>query len=628
MKRLLLTLALLLVTISANARGKLQGYVEKGGASVRTSGALSTTKVQESFTSPHTATVYLAGTSTVATIYSAADGTAKANPFTVSTTGKWEFWAEDGDYDVTFKTAAGVVVDTLSSLRIVGGVPVFNVSTFGAKCNGTDNDVAAFNLVKTAADTADAVIEIPASTSGCFLSSPWNFNNLSNVTIRGSGYGSWIKCGVGASACIGGSTLTNVILENFRVGGTSSRAVVLGASGTVSSGVIARHMWVSGASTADVVGGVAGMQVWECTDCVVDDVQFSGNGPGSVAYDTSDLSFSSSLAGTGNIRPKIINNISASTSVNLGIACFDCSYGLIQNNNVTGTITRTGGSSSGYGLMVYDQTGTKSQHMRILGNHVKDTQGSGLYIAGGGTIGFHDVAGNTFENVATTQDETLPVGCIVVANSFGVAVVGNVCRASGKHGIDLSVSSKLSVIGNYIQLPTLNAISLRGLVEDSNISTNTGTGCGSGIGVYSGGATVNNNIFSSNRFICTNAGFDFNAGIAATGIGNSIVFNNLVGSDTVAKVYVDYGSLSETQRRGNRFTTGAVQGFATLVAGEVNPQATIEVQTGDQILLTRSSLSGAGYGHLLYRSIVDDTSFRISSTDVTDTGTVFWEIIH
>ena len=57
-----------------------------------------------------TVTVTLAGTATVATIYSTNAGAAKANPFQSTTTGLIEFYAADGRYDITVSKAGYTTV--------------------------------------------------------------------------------------------------------------------------------------------------------------------------------------------------------------------------------------------------------------------------------------------------------------------------------------------------------------------------------------------------------------------------------------------------------------------------------------------------------------------------------------
>src|SRR5665648_145973 len=88
------------------ARGRISGYVERGGVKVVTPGATNS-KAQGSYPGA-TVTGYLAGTSTLATIYSDSTGTAKANGFTAGTDGSYSFYV-DVCVDVRFSGTSGGV---------------------------------------------------------------------------------------------------------------------------------------------------------------------------------------------------------------------------------------------------------------------------------------------------------------------------------------------------------------------------------------------------------------------------------------------------------------------------------------------------------------------------------------
>src|SRR5678816_3907122 len=107
MNKILLVLALAcLSAIPSYAIERAQGWCEQGGQRVTTTSpnTTSTGYFQRSFPAC-TVSVYLAGTVTVATIYSTDTSTPKSNPFTASTTGFWFFYAADGNYDVQFSGA-------------------------------------------------------------------------------------------------------------------------------------------------------------------------------------------------------------------------------------------------------------------------------------------------------------------------------------------------------------------------------------------------------------------------------------------------------------------------------------------------------------------------------------------
>ena len=68
----------------------------------------------------------------------------------------------------------------------------------------------------------------------------------------------------------------------------------------------------------------------------------------------------------------------------------------------------------------------------------------------------------------------------------------------------------------------------------------------------------------------------------------------------------------------------STRGTSTLVAGTVTVSNT-NVATGDLIVMSATNQSGTA-GHLSY-SIVNGTSFTITSTSNTDTRTIHWLII-
>lgn len=98
---------------------RVQGWVENGNitVSIANTGFVSSTKVQGSFPLG-TVTVYLAGTLTLASIYSddLAVPTAKANPFTAASSGQWFFYAANAVYDVKFSGGGIAAPFTLGSI--------------------------------------------------------------------------------------------------------------------------------------------------------------------------------------------------------------------------------------------------------------------------------------------------------------------------------------------------------------------------------------------------------------------------------------------------------------------------------------------------------------------------------
>ena len=123
MKRFLetfLAIVLLAGVPAAQAYQKLQGWCQRGGQVVTTTGNpsnTSTNKVQQSYPSC-TVTVYDTGTLNLSTIYSDNAGTAKANPFTANSTGEWYFYAANSRYDVKFSGGGITTPFTLSDFVV------------------------------------------------------------------------------------------------------------------------------------------------------------------------------------------------------------------------------------------------------------------------------------------------------------------------------------------------------------------------------------------------------------------------------------------------------------------------------------------------------------------------------
>jgi hypothetical protein len=138
---------------------------------------------------------------------------------------------------------------------------------------------------------------------------------------------------------------------------------------------------------------------------------------------------------------------------------------------------------------------------------------------------------------------------------------------------------------------------------------------------------------SSYRLICTslNGGAAATLSVTANAITATLGLTvNAVTNKTATGTAPAVGDLTSggtgTVRKGNRLSTGNMWGTVTLAAGASGDIATVEVRTGDQITLTRSTAGGA-LGHLSY-VITNATKFVITSSSATDTSTILWEIVH
>jgi hypothetical protein len=108
-KALLIALLWLCVPASGKAMQRYWNYCQKGGYNVTTQGLQSSNLFQQTFASC-TVHVYLAGTTTLATLYSdnlSPTPTPLANPFTSAADGYFEFYATGGRYDVELTSSTG-----------------------------------------------------------------------------------------------------------------------------------------------------------------------------------------------------------------------------------------------------------------------------------------------------------------------------------------------------------------------------------------------------------------------------------------------------------------------------------------------------------------------------------------
>lgn len=184
MKRALLLLTLLLASSPLYALGRVDGYAERGNLSAVTNTNGNRTPVMRACPGA-TIDVFLFGTATRATLYSNASLTAKSNPMTADSAAYWYFYAADGEYTLTF-TCSG---SSWSEYRKIGGGGSsfeVHVTDYGARCDGTTDDLAAINAAL--AVSGPHTVRIPSAT--CKFTDTLIINQS---YVRLVGYGAYVS---------------------------------------------------------------------------------------------------------------------------------------------------------------------------------------------------------------------------------------------------------------------------------------------------------------------------------------------------------------------------------------------------------------------------------------------------
>jgi len=176
MKKIILAIFLLASSLYAQTAA-LSGYCDLGASQALTSG-LSSSNYQQGLIPSCTVTVYLTGTTTLATIYSDSSSTPLSNPFTANADASWLLYASvDQGYDIVLSggTSPNVYITpvTLTGIyatsNVTINIPFYNVEAYGAKCDGTTDDVAAIQSALKAAVASGGMVLIPGV---CAIASP------------------------------------------------------------------------------------------------------------------------------------------------------------------------------------------------------------------------------------------------------------------------------------------------------------------------------------------------------------------------------------------------------------------------------------------------------------------------
>lgn len=186
-------LTILLFTTITYSQTRHEGWVEEGN--FQFSGN-SSARVQRSYPGA-TVTVYITGTTTLASIYSnaATNPTPKSNPFTADSKGFYFFYAFDGTYDIKFSGTGIATPFTITQQMFTKKeMGIINVKDYpyNAVCDGINDDTAEINAAITAASSGET-IQLPIGVCLVGDTDAEIFLIEKSIIVQGNGANSVIR---------------------------------------------------------------------------------------------------------------------------------------------------------------------------------------------------------------------------------------------------------------------------------------------------------------------------------------------------------------------------------------------------------------------------------------------------
>lgn len=229
----------------ATAKMQVSIFAEQGAQRVLTGGFQSLTKVQRSFPGA-TVSVYGYGGTTLSTIYSDSSGTAKANPFTAGTDGYAPFWADVGNYDITF-SGTGITTGCggagQAACIVAFTRTVFVGATLGTSADGLNSLTTVVNTSNATAPTVGQVLRVTDSQHMTWQTPliTW-LSTFSSSTLRSQ---ITDPTGTGLAVFNDSPTMSGSVLFNSPLAG----AIILKPSSAPSGGVKLFDLQTTGGSS-------------------------------------------------------------------------------------------------------------------------------------------------------------------------------------------------------------------------------------------------------------------------------------------------------------------------------------------------------------------------------------------
>lgn len=281
-----------------------------------------------------------------------------------------------------------------------------------------------------------------------------------------------------------------------------------------------------------------------------------------------------------------------------------------------------------------ESTGASSGHGNtVSGNHCFNNGWSssacGVNLTGSGVVENQVVGNYLFNNTSTEGSTNQLYGVLIQSSALGNQIVANHIFNVVNHGIDVRGSTVNAIRDNFVSTCGQHGIHLTTGANSNAAEGNTIYKCGQttdatydGIRVESGS---DDNFIHGNHVARSGTNQQkYGINISSSDCDRTIVTGNNCSSGGKTAAINDAGTSSRVV--GNTRSTGPLNGRAVLVAGTVTV-STAEVLSGDNIVLTRV-VAGGTAGNLSVGTITAATSFVINSDNSSDTSTIYWEIRH
>ncbi len=539
-KRLIVALGLLAaLALPAHGRERVSGWCEQGGNTATVGGLTSTEDVQESFASC-TVTVYDVGTLDIASIFSDDSGTAKANPFTASTTGFWFWYADDARYDV----------------RLSGGGIVTPFTIGDILLDDTKNDVTTISTVSfSATPTIDAslgsifTLTLTANVTSSTISNPVTGQRIT-LRISQDATGGWtfvypvntVFHGVAPTIALAPSAITSSI---FYFDGTNWQETSHAANEMhwpEMNEVVQAHMQAGADEGAQLTnclarlpatggtwdgGGLQGagaisttVAITRPTEILLDATTLTSSVAPAFSFDTG--SDGSSLVCTEATRITFANSIADSSRL---IRIQNTSDITIKGCELGGNGNNAAAGEQNHNIIVIAST-----DVLITQNVIHDAQGDGVLLADADRV---FVTENTFYNLGR-QGVTL----------FG-PTINNISVTNNKFRVGTRVSTSTAA-GNFVHAEgTITAGAGKNIIISDNQMDGQGISITSAGGPWSG-VEVNGNVIRADE------SDSLDAGIELREMQDFVVDGNvIIGATGVARIGIrlfDISAVADTGR--------------------------------------------------------------------------------